>query len=138
MDPCEWRVSTWGSCSQPCGGGVRHRFVTCPRPQHCDHPKPVIGIDEESCNNHDCQWTVTSWGPAHSPVEEEGFAIGKSNAHVPTTAMKASLSKKRPVESISVHGRLRIGVNALRLVGRRLAAVRSLARAQTCATPTGH
>ncbi|KAL2088451.1 hypothetical protein ACEWY4_015350 [Coilia grayii] len=62
IQPClDWYTSSWGQCSEPCGGGDQQRLVTCPEVERCDEslmPNPI-----QACNSHPCaQWVTGSWG----------------------------------------------------------------------------
>ncbi|XP_067311825.1 A disintegrin and metalloproteinase with thrombospondin motifs 7 [Pseudorasbora parva] len=57
----DWYTSSWGQCSEMCGGGEQQRLVTCPETGKCDddgQPKYI-----QACNVHPCnQWITGSWG----------------------------------------------------------------------------
>ncbi|GFO37948.1 A disintegrin and metalloproteinase with thrombospondin motifs 3 [Plakobranchus ocellatus] len=69
-----WDVSSFGSCTAACGGGVQLREVTCVRyvvldgrqvkleaeDTECPEPAPV---QLQPCNEHDCtaEWTPQEW-----------------------------------------------------------------------------
>uniref|UniRef100_A0A023EZL6 Putative a disintegrin and metalloproteinase with thrombospondin motifs 9 n=1 Tax=Triatoma infestans TaxID=30076 RepID=A0A023EZL6_TRIIF len=62
--PCvrnnRWTVSSWSECSEPCGGGIRIRSVTCDY-SVCSDIKPET---KEPCNMHSCiegTWHYGSW-----------------------------------------------------------------------------
>ncbi|KAM8894980.1 A disintegrin and metalloproteinase with thrombospondin motifs 7 isoform 2-T2 [Spinachia spinachia] len=62
VQPClEWYMSSWGQCSEVCGGGEQQRLVTCPEEEQCDvdlQPRHI-----QSCNSQPCaQWLTGSWG----------------------------------------------------------------------------
>ncbi|XP_073974376.1 ADAM metallopeptidase with thrombospondin type 1 motif A isoform X2 [Rhodnius prolixus] len=62
--PCvrnnRWTISPWSECSEPCGGGIRIRSVTCDY-SVCSDSKPET---KEPCNMHSCiegTWHYGSW-----------------------------------------------------------------------------
>ncbi|XP_041918087.1 A disintegrin and metalloproteinase with thrombospondin motifs 7 isoform X1 [Alosa sapidissima] len=62
VQPClEWYTSSWGQCSEQCGGGDQQRLVTCPEPGRCDESLMPNSI--QACNSQSCaQWVTGSWG----------------------------------------------------------------------------
>ncbi|XP_046898004.1 A disintegrin and metalloproteinase with thrombospondin motifs 7 isoform X5 [Hypomesus transpacificus] len=60
--PClEWYSSSWGQCSEVCGGGEQQRLVTCPEEEQCD--EDVLPSNIQACNSQVCaQWVTGSWG----------------------------------------------------------------------------
>uniref|UniRef100_A0A671KWA6 A disintegrin and metalloproteinase with thrombospondin motifs 7-like n=1 Tax=Sinocyclocheilus anshuiensis TaxID=1608454 RepID=A0A671KWA6_9TELE len=57
----EWYTSSWGQCSELCGGGEQQRLVTCPETGKCDDNLKPSNI--QTCNVHPChQWITGSWG----------------------------------------------------------------------------
>ncbi|XP_042265065.1 A disintegrin and metalloproteinase with thrombospondin motifs 7 isoform X1 [Thunnus maccoyii] len=62
LQPClDWYASSWGECSEVCGGGEQQRIVTCPEEDLCDRELQPSNI--QSCNNQPCaQWLTGSWG----------------------------------------------------------------------------
>ncbi|XP_061077222.1 A disintegrin and metalloproteinase with thrombospondin motifs 7 [Conger conger] len=60
--PClDWYSSSWGECSELCGGGEQQRLVTCPEPEKCDDSLRLDSI--QACNTQPCaQWVTGSWG----------------------------------------------------------------------------
>ncbi|KAI4879584.1 hypothetical protein NFI96_026538, partial [Prochilodus magdalenae] len=60
--PClDWYTSSWGQCSEPCGGGEQQRLVTCPEDARCDEDQKPSYI--QPCNIQPCsQWVTGSWG----------------------------------------------------------------------------
>uniref|UniRef100_A0A8C4ZKU9 A disintegrin and metalloproteinase with thrombospondin motifs 7-like n=1 Tax=Gadus morhua TaxID=8049 RepID=A0A8C4ZKU9_GADMO len=62
VQPClEWYTSSWGQCSEVCGGGEQQRMVTCPEEGQCDQDLKLAHI--QSCNSQPCaQWLTGSWG----------------------------------------------------------------------------
>ncbi|XP_036391450.1 A disintegrin and metalloproteinase with thrombospondin motifs 7 [Megalops cyprinoides] len=60
--PClDWYSSSWGQCSELCGGGEQQRMVTCPEPSKCDDALQPNSI--QACNEQPCaQWVTGSWG----------------------------------------------------------------------------
>ncbi|XP_056135280.1 A disintegrin and metalloproteinase with thrombospondin motifs 7 [Lampris incognitus] len=60
--PClDWYKSSWGQCSEVCGGGEQQRMVTCPEDDRCDQAIQPGNI--QPCNNQSCvQWLTGSWG----------------------------------------------------------------------------
>lgn len=60
--PClDWDTSSWGQCSEVCGGGEQQRIVTCPEEEQCDTEQQPQHI--QSCNSQPCaQWLTGSWG----------------------------------------------------------------------------
>uniref|UniRef100_A0AAV2LRS6 PLAC domain-containing protein n=1 Tax=Knipowitschia caucasica TaxID=637954 RepID=A0AAV2LRS6_KNICA len=57
----DWDTSSWGQCSEVCGGGQQQRIVTCPEEEQCD---PDTRPDHlQTCNKQPCaQWLSGSWG----------------------------------------------------------------------------
>ncbi|KAI1904399.1 hypothetical protein AGOR_G00005240 [Albula goreensis] len=62
QQPClDWYSSSWGECSEACGGGEQQRLVTCPEPEKCDDSLQPNSI--QACNIQPCaQWVTGSWG----------------------------------------------------------------------------
>ncbi|XP_068173178.1 A disintegrin and metalloproteinase with thrombospondin motifs 7 isoform X2 [Antennarius striatus] len=62
LQPClYWYTSSWGQCSEVCGGGEQQRIVACPEEDRCNRELQPINI--QSCNNQSCtQWLTGSWG----------------------------------------------------------------------------
>uniref|UniRef100_A0A8D3D0H6 A disintegrin and metalloproteinase with thrombospondin motifs 7 n=1 Tax=Scophthalmus maximus TaxID=52904 RepID=A0A8D3D0H6_SCOMX len=62
LQPClDWYTSSWGQCSEVCGGGEQQRIVTCPEEDRCDWDIQPSNI--KSCNSQPCaQWLTGSWG----------------------------------------------------------------------------
>ncbi|KAM7424484.1 hypothetical protein PAMA_000702 [Pampus argenteus] len=62
LQPClDWYISSWGQCSEVCGGGEQQRIVTCPEEDGCDRELQPSNI--QSCNSQPCaQWLTGSWG----------------------------------------------------------------------------
>uniref|UniRef100_A0A8C3AT39 ADAM metallopeptidase with thrombospondin type 1 motif 7 n=1 Tax=Cyclopterus lumpus TaxID=8103 RepID=A0A8C3AT39_CYCLU len=62
LQPClDWYTSSWGQCSEVCGGGEQQRMVTCPEEEQCDEDLQPSNI--QSCNSQPCaQWLTGSWG----------------------------------------------------------------------------
>ncbi|XP_068427310.1 A disintegrin and metalloproteinase with thrombospondin motifs 7 [Clinocottus analis] len=62
LQPClDWYTSSWGQCSELCGGGEQQRMVTCPEEERCDEDLQPSNI--QSCNSQPCaQWLTGSWG----------------------------------------------------------------------------
>ncbi|XP_056229667.1 A disintegrin and metalloproteinase with thrombospondin motifs 7 [Seriola aureovittata] len=62
LQPClDWYTSSWGQCSEVCGGGEQQRIVTCPEEERCDRDLQPSNI--QSCNIQPCaQWLTGSWG----------------------------------------------------------------------------
>ncbi|KAJ0056358.1 hypothetical protein NL108_006850 [Boleophthalmus pectinirostris] len=62
LQPClDWYTSSWGQCSEVCGGGQQQRMVTCPEEDQCDPDHEPEHI--QRCNNQPCaQWLTGSWG----------------------------------------------------------------------------
>ncbi|KAM6943559.1 A disintegrin and metalloproteinase with thrombospondin motifs 7 [Xenentodon cancila] len=60
--PClTWYTSSWGQCSEVCGGGEQQRIVTCPEEDGCSKELQPSSI--QSCNSQPCaQWLTGSWG----------------------------------------------------------------------------
>uniref|UniRef100_A0A3B3VKF8 ADAM metallopeptidase with thrombospondin type 1 motif 7 n=1 Tax=Poecilia latipinna TaxID=48699 RepID=A0A3B3VKF8_9TELE len=57
----DWYTSSWGQCSEVCGGGEQQRIVTCPEDDRCDQDLQPSAI--QSCNGQPCaQWLTGSWG----------------------------------------------------------------------------
>ncbi|KAK3562031.1 hypothetical protein QTP86_024784, partial [Hemibagrus guttatus] len=57
----DWYTSSWGQCSELCGGGEQQRMVTCPEEGMCDEAQKPISIQQ--CNTQPCaQWVTGSWG----------------------------------------------------------------------------
>lgn len=55
----QWSAGGWGSCSTCCGGGTKHRSVTCNH-DTCVGSKPSSST---SCNTQSCPgWSTGSWG----------------------------------------------------------------------------
>uniref|UniRef100_A0A6Q2XWC8 ADAM metallopeptidase with thrombospondin type 1 motif 7 n=1 Tax=Esox lucius TaxID=8010 RepID=A0A6Q2XWC8_ESOLU len=61
--PClTWYSSSWGQCSEVCGGGEQQRLVTCPEENRCD--EDFVPSNIQACNSQPCaQWVTGSWGP---------------------------------------------------------------------------
>ncbi|KAM4707185.1 A disintegrin and metalloproteinase with thrombospondin motifs 12 [Discoglossus pictus] len=60
-EPClSWLAKPWSECTKTCGGGIRQRYVICPRDDRCDWKKsPVTSI---KCNEEPCvSWKINSW-----------------------------------------------------------------------------
>ncbi|XP_053177838.1 A disintegrin and metalloproteinase with thrombospondin motifs 7 [Scomber japonicus] len=62
LQPClDWYASSWGQCSEVCGGGEQQRIVTCPEEDRCERDLQPSNI--QSCNSQPCaQWLTGSWG----------------------------------------------------------------------------
>ncbi|XP_034038901.1 A disintegrin and metalloproteinase with thrombospondin motifs 7 isoform X2 [Thalassophryne amazonica] len=62
LEPClDWYTSSWGQCSEVCGGGEQQRIVTCPEEIRCDLNLQPSSI--QPCNLQPCaQWLSGSWG----------------------------------------------------------------------------
>ncbi|KAM4592817.1 A disintegrin and metalloproteinase with thrombospondin motifs 7 [Odontesthes bonariensis] len=62
LEPClRWYISSWGLCSEVCGGGEQQRIVTCPQEDQCDRDLQPNNI--QPCNSQPCaQWLTGSWG----------------------------------------------------------------------------
>ncbi|KAG8001232.1 A disintegrin and metalloproteinase with thrombospondin motifs 7 [Nibea albiflora] len=62
LQPClNWYTSSWGQCSEVCGGGEQQRIVTCPEKDQCD--KDLLPSNIQPCNSQPCaQWLTGSWG----------------------------------------------------------------------------
>uniref|UniRef100_UPI0037E78B0F A disintegrin and metalloproteinase with thrombospondin motifs 7 n=1 Tax=Semicossyphus pulcher TaxID=241346 RepID=UPI0037E78B0F len=62
LQPClDWYASSWGECSEVCGGGEQQRIVACPEEDLCDRELQPSNI--QSCNSQPCaQWLTGSWG----------------------------------------------------------------------------
>ncbi|RVE74247.1 hypothetical protein OJAV_G00020100 [Oryzias javanicus] len=62
LQPClDWYTSSWGQCSEVCGGGEQQRIVTCPEENGCD--KDLQPSNIQACNSQPCaQWLTGSWG----------------------------------------------------------------------------
>ncbi|XP_061595470.1 A disintegrin and metalloproteinase with thrombospondin motifs 7 isoform X2 [Cololabis saira] len=62
LQPClSWYTSSWGQCSEVCGGGEQQRIVTCPEKDGCSDELQPSNI--QSCNSQPCaQWLTGSWG----------------------------------------------------------------------------
>ncbi|XP_051918967.1 A disintegrin and metalloproteinase with thrombospondin motifs 7 [Hippocampus zosterae] len=62
LQPClDWYTSSWGQCSEVCGGGGQQRLVTCPEEDLCDTGLKPNNI--QPCNAQPCaQWLIGSWG----------------------------------------------------------------------------
>ncbi|KAL1007674.1 hypothetical protein UPYG_G00090020 [Umbra pygmaea] len=60
--PClDWYSSSWGQCSEVCGGGEQQRLVTCPEENGCD--EDFLPSNIQACNSQPCaQWVTGSWG----------------------------------------------------------------------------
>ncbi|XP_062868970.1 A disintegrin and metalloproteinase with thrombospondin motifs 7 [Trichomycterus rosablanca] len=57
----DWYTSSWGQCSELCGGGEQQRLVTCPEDAVCDEALKPNTI--QKCNEQPCtQWVTGSWG----------------------------------------------------------------------------
>ncbi|XP_078128124.1 A disintegrin and metalloproteinase with thrombospondin motifs 7 [Sander vitreus] len=57
----DWYISSWGQCSEVCGGGEQQRIVTCPEEDRCNEDLQPSNI--QSCNSQPCaQWLTGSWG----------------------------------------------------------------------------
>ncbi|KAJ8344409.1 hypothetical protein SKAU_G00317380 [Synaphobranchus kaupii] len=62
LQPClDWYSSSWGQCSELCGGGEQQRLVTCPEPEKCDDSLRLSSV--QACSSQPCaQWVTGSWG----------------------------------------------------------------------------
>lgn len=62
LQPClDWYTSSWGECSEVCGGGEQQRIVTCPEEDRCHRDLQPSNI--QPCNIQPCaQWLTGSWG----------------------------------------------------------------------------
>nr|XP_019955083.1 PREDICTED: A disintegrin and metalloproteinase with thrombospondin motifs 7 [Paralichthys olivaceus] len=62
FQPClDWYSSSWGQCSEVCGGGEQQRIVTCPEEDRCERELQPSNI--QPCNSQPCaQWLTGSWG----------------------------------------------------------------------------
>ncbi|XP_035507585.1 LOW QUALITY PROTEIN: A disintegrin and metalloproteinase with thrombospondin motifs 7 [Morone saxatilis] len=62
LQPClEWYSSSWGQCSEVCGGGEQQRIVACPEEDRCNRDLQPSNI--QSCHSQSCtQWLTGSWG----------------------------------------------------------------------------
>ncbi|XP_042347431.1 A disintegrin and metalloproteinase with thrombospondin motifs 7 [Plectropomus leopardus] len=62
LQPClDWYTSSWGQCSEVCGGGEQQRMVTCPEEDRCNEDLQPSSI--QPCNSQPCaQWLTGSWG----------------------------------------------------------------------------
>uniref|UniRef100_A0A3Q3FUL3 ADAM metallopeptidase with thrombospondin type 1 motif 7 n=1 Tax=Labrus bergylta TaxID=56723 RepID=A0A3Q3FUL3_9LABR len=57
----DWYASSWGECSEVCGGGEQQRIVACPEEDRCDTELQPSNF--QSCNTQPCaQWLTGSWG----------------------------------------------------------------------------
>ncbi|KAL6468877.1 hypothetical protein MHYP_G00224010 [Metynnis hypsauchen] len=57
----DWYTSSWGQCSELCGGGEQQRLVTCPEDGRCNEVQRPSYI--QPCNTQPCaQWVTGSWG----------------------------------------------------------------------------
>ncbi|XP_051985253.1 A disintegrin and metalloproteinase with thrombospondin motifs 7-like, partial [Xyrauchen texanus] len=57
----DWYTSSWGQCSERCGGGEQQRLVTCPETGKCDEELQPSYI--QTCNINPCsQWVTGAWG----------------------------------------------------------------------------
>ncbi|XP_076879550.1 A disintegrin and metalloproteinase with thrombospondin motifs 7 [Brachyhypopomus gauderio] len=57
----EWFASSWGQCSELCGGGEQQRLVACPEEGRCEETQKPSHI--QPCNTQPCtQWVTGSWG----------------------------------------------------------------------------
>ncbi|XP_061830889.2 A disintegrin and metalloproteinase with thrombospondin motifs 7 [Nerophis lumbriciformis] len=61
LQPClDWYTSSWGQCSEVCGGGGQQRIVTCPVKDHCD--VALQPSNTRRCNTRPCaQWLKGLW-----------------------------------------------------------------------------
>nr|XP_015809093.2 A disintegrin and metalloproteinase with thrombospondin motifs 7 [Nothobranchius furzeri] len=56
----DWYTSSWGQCSEVCGGGEQQRIVTCPEDDRCHRDLQPRNI--QSCNSQPCaQWLTGLW-----------------------------------------------------------------------------
>ncbi|KAI5608567.1 A disintegrin and metalloproteinase with thrombospondin motifs 7 [Silurus asotus] len=62
IQPClDWYTSSWGQCSEICGGGEQQRMVMCHEEGRCDEAQKPNSIQQ--CNTQTCaQWVTGSWG----------------------------------------------------------------------------
>lgn len=61
----DWEASSWGQCSEVCGGGQQQRIVSCPEVDRCDRaltPQQIQSCNEQSC----AQWLSGSWSMCSS------------------------------------------------------------------------
>ncbi|XP_068597872.1 A disintegrin and metalloproteinase with thrombospondin motifs 7 [Brachionichthys hirsutus] len=67
LQPClDWYASSWGQCSEVCGGGKQQRIVACPEEDRCN--KELQPANIQSCNSQSCaQWLTGSWGQCSAP-----------------------------------------------------------------------
>uniref|UniRef100_A0A8C9REA8 ADAM metallopeptidase with thrombospondin type 1 motif 7 n=1 Tax=Scleropages formosus TaxID=113540 RepID=A0A8C9REA8_SCLFO len=57
----DWYASSWGQCSEVCGGGEQQRLVTCAEPGKCEESLRPNRI--QTCNSQPCaQWVTGFWG----------------------------------------------------------------------------
>lgn len=59
--PClDWYTSSWGQCSEVCGGGEQQRVVTCLEEGRCNNDLQPMNF--QPCNNHPCaEWLTGAW-----------------------------------------------------------------------------
>lgn len=150
LQPClDWDTSSWGQCSEVCGGGEQQRIVTCPEEDLCDTEQQPQHI--QPCNSQPCaQWLTGSWGQCsascggglthrlikcvNTKAETEEEASHCSHEPPPSSTQKCQLQecKSAPAGSVCVRDRLTSRFcETLRWLGRcSLANVRS----QCCRT----
>ncbi|XP_053720899.1 A disintegrin and metalloproteinase with thrombospondin motifs 7 [Synchiropus splendidus] len=65
--PClDWYTSSWGQCSEVCGGGEQQRIVTCLEEGRCNTDLQPLTI--QPCNSQPCaQWMTGAWGKCSAP-----------------------------------------------------------------------
>ncbi|XP_040896315.1 A disintegrin and metalloproteinase with thrombospondin motifs 7 [Toxotes jaculatrix] len=150
--PClDWYTSSWGQCSEVCGGGEQQRIVTCPEEDLCDRDLQPSNI--QSCNSQPCaQWLTGSWGQCSAScgggvqhrlikcvntkaeTEEEVEQAQCDHEPQPESTQKCNLQEceSAPAGTVCVRDRLTFRFcQTLRLLGRcHLANV----RAQCCRT----
>uniref|UniRef100_A0A671V7U1 ADAM metallopeptidase with thrombospondin type 1 motif 7 n=1 Tax=Sparus aurata TaxID=8175 RepID=A0A671V7U1_SPAAU len=150
LQPClNWYTSSWGQCSEVCGGGEQQRIVACPEEERCNRDLQPSNI--QSCNVQPCaQWLTGSWGQCSAScgggvqhrlikcvntkaeTEEEVDQAQCDHQPQPESIQKCNLQECESAPSVCVRDRLTLRFcHTLRWLGRCLL---PNVRAQCCKT----